>query len=173
MADDAPLPSFAEVVDQHFAEVCDQHNRRLCWDQETVTHCCALCHRHREATSSSSTFLAGQARLFLRECFGCRANCCGQCTGVVELGNTIKASFDFSNTDIVLCTACRDYGMLSCSICLPRRWTTFDLISMCQICDELVCNICVCPYQVENDPVLALCAGCLRSAEEDPVPRLL
>jgi hypothetical protein len=165
MADDAPLPSFAEE--------CDLHNRRSCWDQETATHCCALCHRHSEATSSSSTFLPAQAQLFLRECFGCSANCCGQCTGVVEIGNTIKASFAFSNTDIVLCTACRDYGILRCSFCLPRRWTTFDLISMCQICDELVCNICVCPYQVENDPVLALCAGCLRSAEEDDADEIV
>ena len=47
------------------------------------------------------------------------------------------------------------------------------MMNICHICDELVCNICVCPYRAENDPVLALCAGCLRSEEEDDADEIV
>jgi hypothetical protein len=154
-----------------FFEICGQVNRRVSWDQETATYCCALCYRHSGADSSSNSFLAAQARPFMRACFGCRAKCCGQCTRVLEIGVAIRASFAAFNGAELLCTACLDLGKLKCFFC--STWTTFAMITMCQTCDELVCYMCVRPYQFETEPVLGLCAACHGSAEADDAEEIV
>ena len=163
MADhaDDPLPSFEGGCAQYYA--------RYHWDQDTATCCCYGCHRHCEAASSSHEFLPAQARPFIRECVGCGRYFCGHCTGMVDIGSELDAMCEVRDTEILVCIACWSSGKLKCNCCLASK--DFDMMNICHICDELVCNICVCPYRVENDPVYALCAGCLRSAEEDAVGR--